>query len=83
VPAWDAIAHFADAIRACGLDPQPLHDRGRCRPLTSSRPARRMPRALNRKRPLAQTTGRLSIIASDRTAADGRTFHSELTWLKV
>jgi len=26
---------------------------------------------------------RLSIIASDRTAADGRTFHSELTWLKV
>ena len=27
--------------------------------------------------------GRLSIIASDRTAADGRTFHSELTWLKV
>jgi hypothetical protein len=25
----------------------------------------------------------LSIIASDRTAADGRTFHSELTWLKV
>ena len=27
--------------------------------------------------------GRLSIIASDRAAADGRTFHSELTWLKV
>ena len=27
--------------------------------------------------------GRLSIMASDRTAADGRTFHSELTWLKV
>jgi hypothetical protein len=27
--------------------------------------------------------GRLSIIASDRTAGDGRTFHSELTWLKV
>jgi hypothetical protein len=26
---------------------------------------------------------RLSIIASDRTAADGRTFHSELIWLKV
>jgi 3-hydroxyisobutyrate dehydrogenase-like beta-hydroxyacid dehydrogenase len=22
------IEHFADAIRACGLDPQPLHDRG-------------------------------------------------------
>jgi hypothetical protein len=27
--------------------------------------------------------GRLSIIASDRTSADGRVFHSELTWLKV
>jgi hypothetical protein len=27
--------------------------------------------------------GRLSIIASDRTAADGRTFHSELIWLRV
>ena len=27
--------------------------------------------------------GRLSISASDRTAADGRTFHSELTWLRV
>ena len=26
---------------------------------------------------------RLSITASDRTATDGRTFHSELTWLKV
>lgn len=26
---------------------------------------------------------RLSITASDRTAPDGRTFHSELTWLKV
>jgi hypothetical protein len=22
------IEHFAGAIRACGLDPQPLHDRG-------------------------------------------------------
>jgi hypothetical protein len=22
------IEHFADAIRACGLDPRPLHDRG-------------------------------------------------------
>jgi len=22
------IEHFAAAIRACGLDPQPLHDRG-------------------------------------------------------
>jgi hypothetical protein len=27
--------------------------------------------------------GRLSIIASDRTSTDGRTFHSELTWLRV
>jgi hypothetical protein len=27
--------------------------------------------------------GRLSIIASDRTSADGRTFHSELIWLRV
>jgi hypothetical protein len=27
--------------------------------------------------------GRLSIIASDRTSADGQTFHSELTWLRV
>jgi hypothetical protein len=26
---------------------------------------------------------RLSITASDRTAADGRTFHSEVTWLRV
>ena len=26
---------------------------------------------------------RLSIIASDRTGTDGRTFHSELTWLRV
>ena len=27
--------------------------------------------------------GRLSIIASDRTSADGRAFHSELTWLRI
>ena len=27
--------------------------------------------------------GRLSIIASDRTSADGRTFHGELIWLTV
>jgi Lipocalin-like domain len=27
--------------------------------------------------------GRLSIIASDRTSSDGRTFHSELIWLRV
>jgi hypothetical protein len=27
--------------------------------------------------------GQLSIIASDRMAADGRTFHSELTWMRV
>jgi Lipocalin-like domain len=27
--------------------------------------------------------GRLGIIASDRTLADGRTFHSELIWLRV
>jgi hypothetical protein len=27
--------------------------------------------------------GRLSIIASDRTSADDRTFHSELIWLRV
>jgi Lipocalin-like domain len=27
--------------------------------------------------------GRLSIIASDRTSADGRTFHSELIWLRI
>jgi len=27
--------------------------------------------------------GRLSIIASDRTSADGRIFHSELIWLRV
>jgi len=27
--------------------------------------------------------GRLSITASDRTAPDGRTFHSELIWLRV
>ena len=27
--------------------------------------------------------GRLSIIASDRISADGRTFHSELIWLRV
>jgi Lipocalin-like domain len=27
--------------------------------------------------------GRLSIVASDRTSADGRTFHSELVWLRV
>ena len=27
--------------------------------------------------------GRLSIIASDRVSADGRTFHSELIWLRV
>ena len=56
------IEHFADAIRAYGLDPQPLHDRGlagasrpsrgrrtargRRRALTSSRPAR--PGALRR-----------------------------------
>ena len=26
---------------------------------------------------------RLSIVASDRTSADGRTFHSELIWLRV
>jgi hypothetical protein len=26
---------------------------------------------------------RLSIVASDRTSADGRTFHSELVWLRV
>jgi hypothetical protein len=27
--------------------------------------------------------GRLSIIASDRTSADGRIFHSELVWLRT
>ena len=27
--------------------------------------------------------GRLSIITSDRISADGRTFHSELIWLRV
>jgi len=27
--------------------------------------------------------GRLSIIASKRTSADGRTFHSELIWLRI
>jgi hypothetical protein len=27
--------------------------------------------------------GQLSIIASDRTSADGRIFHSELIWLRV
>ena len=25
----------------------------------------------------------LSIVASDRTSADGRTFHGELVWLRV